>query len=126
MNGTFIVVGSCIEGCGGSTGEETEGRCCRGLPQRNGTLGPYLPHLVSQTQPSLSYASQACLVRELGQGTAKGGYLFSQEGKIRVKYERGSGILALLTGCYLLIKFGFGLFPILGLCSSSYRSCRLW
>jgi len=46
MNGTFIMVGSCSEGCGGPTGEETEGACCRELLQRNGTSGPYLSQLL--------------------------------------------------------------------------------
>lgn len=88
---------------------------------------PTVPaHFISQTHPYLFLASQACLVGELGWDIARGRYLFSQEGKIRVKYEGGSGILASLTDCYLLIKFWFGLFPVPGLCSSSYRSCRLW
>lgn len=46
MSGTFIMVGSCSDDYGGSTGEETEGRCCRGLPQCNGTLGAYLPQFL--------------------------------------------------------------------------------
>lgn len=41
LNVTFITVGSSSEGCGGSAGEKTEGRCCSKLPQHNGTSGHF-------------------------------------------------------------------------------------
>lgn len=113
LNVTFITVGSCSEGCGGSVGEKTEGL-------REGAAASYLsimahrgisptsfctPHISNSPFFCLFCASLACFVGEVGQNIATGKDLFLQERKIRVKYKGGSGSLASLTGCYFFIKF---------------------
>lgn len=80
----------------------------RVLPQSNSTLGHSVHGsciLYISDSPFFVSCLPDCLVGKLGQDTAKGKNLFSQEGKIRIQYEGGTGILASLTGCCLLITF---------------------
>lgn len=84
LNRSFIMVGSCSEGCGTATAEEMEGIT---------SMQQHLEAFLLQSLHTLYLALTlfCCLLpkpvwsENLEQDTARGRYLFSQEGKIRVK-----------------------------------------
>lgn len=85
MNGLFIIVGRCSEGGGGLTDKIL---FCFLFPKP----------IRSESLSNIQERGDSCFLEKIV-------CFHTQEGKIKVQYEAGSGILGSLTGFYLLIKF---------------------